>query len=463
MTTDSWAADGPSAAGSLDDQTIAGLEATDLAHLLHPQYYAPDHTHPVIYDHGEGVWLTDVRGRRYIDALASLWNVAVGHGRAELADAAAEQMRKAAFVNNYTGYSNVPAIELAEKLSGLAYDNLQGVFFTNSGSEANEGAAKTARFYWNLRGRPDKVKIIARPRAYHGGTLLTTAMTGLAPFWKYFGPLPAEVVHTAQPDASCECMPNADGECACWLEAAIEREGAETVAAFIAEPVKGAGGVWTPSDDYFAQVREICDRKEVLFIADEVITGYGRTGHWFALERWGVQPDIMTMSKAITSGYVPLGGFLVSGGIMDALQDLPPDARFMHAYTNSAHPTACAVALRNLQIIEDEGLVEHAAAMGERLGAGLTSELGDHPHVDNIRRLGLMAGLSLVRDRASGERFDPGEGTGGRVARHMREEGSVITRFVVDEIVFAPPLVVQPEEIDQIVDAISAAVRAVTE
>ncbi len=453
-----------SGAGSLDDQTIAGLEATDLAHLLHPQYYAPDHTHPVIYDHGEGVWLTDVRGRSYIDGLASLWNVAVGHGRAELADVAAEQMRKAAFVNNYTGYSNVPAIQLAEKLTGgLAYDNLQGVFFTNSGSEANEGAAKTARFYWNLRGRPDKVKIIARPRAYHGGTLLTTAMTGLPPFWKYFGPLPAEVVHATPIDEPCECIPNADGECACWLDAVIEREGAETIAALIAEPVKGAGGVWTPSGDYFAQVREICDRNEILLIADEVITGYGRTGHWFALDHWGVQPDIMTMSKAITSGYVPLGGFLVSGEIMDALQDLPPDARFMHAYTNSAHPTACAVALRNLQIIEDENLIANATAMGERLGEGLTSELGDHPHVDNIRRLGLMAGLSLVRDRANGERFDPSEATGGRVARHLREEGGVITRFVVDEIVMAPPLVVQPDEIDQIVGAIAAAVRAVTE
>ena len=451
-------------APGLDEQAIASLAATDLAHLLHPQYYAPDHTHPVIFDHGEGVWLTDVRGRRYIDGLASLWNVAVGHGRAELADVAAKQMRRAAFTNNYTGYSNVPAIELAQKLTGgLAYDNLQGVFFTNSGSEANEGAVKTARFYWSLRGRPGKVKIIARPRAYHGGTLLTTAMTGLPPFWKHFGPLPPEVVHTAPAEESCECIPNADGECACWLEAAIEREGAETVAAFIAEPVKGAGGVWVPSDEYFSQVRAICDRHEVLFIADEVITGYGRTGHWFALERWGVQPDILTMSKAITSGYLPLGGFLVSGAIMDVLQDLPPDARFMHGYTNSAHPTACAVALRNLQIIEDENLVEHAAAMGERLGESLGAELGGHPHVDNIRRLGLMAGLSLVRERGSGERFDPSQGTGGRVARHMREEGGVITRFVVDEIVVAPPLVVQPDEVDRIVGAIAAAVRAVTE
>ena len=448
----------------LDEATIATLIRDDLAHLIHPQYFAPDHAHPVIYDHGEGVWLTDVEGKRYIDGLASLWNVAVGHGRAELADAAAAQMRKAAFVNNYTGFSNVPAIELATKLtSGLAYDNLAGVFFTNSGSESNEGALKTARFYWNLQGRPEKVKLIARPRAYHGGTLLTTAMTGLPAFWKYFGPLPPEVVHTEPPAEPCDCVPNTDGECACWLETAIEREGAETVAAFIAEPVKGAGGVWTPADEYFGKVRAICDANDVLFIADEVITGYGRTGRWFALERWGVQPDILAMSKALTSGYVPMGGFLVSDVIMEALRETPPDARFMHAYTNSAHPTGAAVALRNLEIIEDEGLVTNAQAMGDRLGQGLRDTLGEHPHVTNIRQLGLMAGLSLVRDASTGGRYEASEGVGGRVARHLREEGSVITRFVGDEIVLAPPLVINAEEVDQIVAALAAAVRAVTE
>lgn len=449
--------------GGMDEQAIDRLVQTDLTHLIHPQYYAPDHADPVIFDRGSGVWLTDVRGRRYIDGLASLWNVAVGHGREELAEAAAEQMRKIAFTNSYTGFSNVPAIELASKVSGLAYDNMAGVYFTNSGSESNEGALKTARFYWNLRGRPSKVKLIARERAYHGGTLATTAMTGLPAFWKYFGPLPAEIVHTREPEGlECACEKNADGECACWLEAAIEREGADTVAAFIAEPVKGAGGVWTPAAEYFPKVREICDRHEVLFIADEVITGFGRTGHWFALERWGVQPDILTVAKAITSGYVPLGAFLVSAEIMEALSDVPADARFMHAYTNSAHPTAAAVALRNLRIFEEERLVERAAQMGERLGEGLRGALDDHPHVTNLRSLGLIAGLTLVRDAASGAAYEPGEGIGGRVAAHMRERGGVITRFVGDQIVLAPPLVISDEEVDQIVAAVADAVEAVT-
>lgn len=447
-----------------DEQTIAALERDDLAHLIHPQYFAADHTHPVIFESGEGVWLTDVRGRRYIDALASLWNVAVGHGRGELADAAAAQMRRVAFTNNYTGFSNVPAIQLAKKVIDLAYPNMGGAFFTNSGSESNEGAYKVARFYWALRGQPAKVKLIARERAYHGGTLAATAMTGLPAFHKYFGPLVPEIVRATLPaNHECDCAKNTDGECACWLEAAIEREGAATVAAVIVEPVKGAGGVWTPSPEYFGKVRAICDRYDVLLIADEVITGFGRTGRWFALEHFGVQPDIVALAKAITSAYIPMGAFLVAQPILDVLQDLPPDARFMHAYTNSAHPTAAAVALRNLQIFEDEGLVANAAAMGERLVDGLAAALDGHAHVTNIRHLGLMAGLSLVRDAGNGAAYAPEDGIGGRVARHMREQGGVITRFVGDQIVLAPPLVIRPAEVDQIVAAVADAVLAVTE
>jgi adenosylmethionine-8-amino-7-oxononanoate aminotransferase len=288
-------------------------------------------------------------------------------------------------------------------------------------------------------------------------------MTGLPVFWKYFGPLSSEIVHTAKPEnLECDCTPNTDGECAHWLEAAILREGPDTVAAFIAEPVKGAGGVWVPSDDYFRKVREICDRYEVLFIADEVITGFGRTGRWFALERWGVQPDILSIAKAITSGYVPMGAFIVSGEILDALKELPPDARFMHAYTNSAHPTAAAVGLRNLRIIEEERLIQNAEIMGDRLGESLRAFLGAHPHVSNIRQVGLIAGLSLVEDAEAGTPFDPSAGIGRRVATHMREEGRVITRFVGDQLVLAPPLVVNAEEIDIIVGAVDAAVRAVT-
>ncbi len=288
-------------------------------------------------------------------------------------------------------------------------------------------------------------------------------MTGLPAFWKYFGPLDPNVVHTRQPDnLECDCEPNSDGECAHWLEAAILREGPDTVAAFIAEPVKGAGGVWTPAAGYFERIREICDRYDVLFIADEVITGFGRTGKWFALENWNVQPDILSIAKAITSGYIPMGAFIVSKPIAEALQDLPPDARFMHAYTNSAHPTASAVGLRNLQIMEDEQLVANAAVMGERLGDGLVQALGKSGHVANQRHLGLIAGLTLMQDGAKGVPYAASEGIGGKVAKHMREEGGVITRFVGDNLVFAPPLMVSASEIDQIIEATARAVTAVT-
>jgi len=447
---------------AIDAQTYADLTREDLAHLLHPQYYAPDHQQPVIFDRGEGVWLTDLQGRRYIDGLSSLWNVAVGHGRGELADAAAEQIRKVAFTNNYVGFSNVPAIKLASKVIDLCYDNMGAVFFTNSGSESNEGAFKTARFYWNLKGRPSKVKVIARERSYHGGTLATSSMTGLPAFWKYFGPLVPEVVHTKKPDnLECDCTPNTDGECAHWLEEAIKREGPDTVAAFIAEPVKGAGGVWTPAPGYFANVREVCDRYDVLFIADEVITGFGRTGYWFALQRWGVNPDIVSIAKAITSGYIPMGAFIVSREIRDALHEVPPDARFMHAYTNSAHPTASAVGLRNLQIFEDEGLLANAQAMGDRLGEGLKAGLGGNPHVTNLRWLGLIAGFTLMRDAASNTPYDASETMAIKVQRHMREQGQLITRVVGDNVLFAPPLCIRPAEVDQMVASATAAVRAV--
>ncbi len=448
---------------TVDDQTYAQYVHEDLAHLIHPQYYAPDHQQPVIFDHGNGVWLTDVKGKRYIDALSSLWNVAVGHGRGELADAAAEQIRKVAFTNNYVGFSNVPAIQLAAKTVSLAYDNMAALFFTNSGSESNEGAFKTARFYWNLQGRPTKTKLIARERAYHGGTLATMSMTGLPVFWKYFGPLVDGIVHTKKPDnLECDCEPNTDGECAHWLEEAILREGPDTVAAFIAEPVKGAGGVWTPAPGYFERIREICDKYEVLFIADEVITGFGRTGYMFALQRWNVRPDILSIAKAITSGYIPMGAFIVSNEIATAISNTPSDARFMHAYTNSAHPTASAVGLRNLRIIEEEDLVLNAARMGERMGDGFQQALGKHANVTNIRHLGLIAGLTLVKDAATGEAFAPADGIGGKVAKHMREEGGVITRFVGDNLVFAPPLIVSASEVDTIVEATANAIHAVT-
>jgi clan AA aspartic protease len=446
----------------LGHQEIAQLRQLDIEHQLHPQYHIRDHEGQLIYAHAIGSTLWDVEGNAYIDGLSALWNVAVGYGRKELVEAAARQMEELSFSNSYAGYANVPSIRLAERLMSLVYPNMQAVFFCNSGSEAVEGAFKVARYYWFLQGRPEKHKVISRREAYHGGTLGATAAVGLPPFHKGFGPMPSNFMQaeTCYPYRCGHCRGAADCSLACAedIEAVILREGPETVAAVIGEPVHGAGGVIPPTPGYWPKVREICDRHEVLLIADEVITGFGRTGKWFALEHWGVQPDIMSVAKAITSAYVPLAGFIVSKQIHDAILAAPADAKFMHGYTNAGHPVACAVALRNLQIIEEEGLVARAAEMGERLLQGLRS-LGEHPNVGDIRGLGLIAGVELVADKSTRAPFAAAQAVGPRMLKEMRKRG-VITRVKGDSILLAPPLVITAGEIDQIVSAVAGSIEA---
>jgi adenosylmethionine-8-amino-7-oxononanoate aminotransferase len=447
----------------LREPEIDRLAAADLAHIIHPQFNVADHRDAIIYASGKGAVLTDVRGNEYIDGLASLWNVAVGHGRTELAEAAAAQMTTLAFSNSYTGYANEPSIRLAEKLLSLVYPSMSGIFYANSGSEANDMALKAARYYWAVSGKPEKVKIISRQEAYHGGTMAATAITGMAPFHKGFGPEPPGFVQvpTCYPYRCqwCSAKPSCTLECADNVEATIEREGAETVAAVIAEPVHGAGGVIPPDPEYWPRLREICDRRDVLLIADEVITGFGRTGRWFALEHWGVQPDIMTIAKAVTSAYVPLSAFIVSQRVHRAILDAGADMKFMIGCTNAAHPTACAVALRNLQIFDDEGLVERAERMGRRLNEGL-GRLIEMPNVGNVRGLGLMAAVEVVADKATRAPFAASEAMGPKLARATRERG-VVTRVKGDSILFAPPLVITDEQVDKIVQVTADAIDAV--
>jgi adenosylmethionine-8-amino-7-oxononanoate aminotransferase len=448
----------------LNQSEIDRLRQFDIEHIVHPQFHRADHDGAVIYESGSGAVLRDVEGREYIDGLSSLWNVAVGHGRRELAEAAADQMSKLAFSNAYTGYANVPSIKLTEKLLSLAYSNMSGVFFANSGSEANDFAMKAARYFWFVNGKADKVKIISRTEAYHGGTLAATAITGMAPFHKGFGPEPSEFVRvpTCYPYRceACGGGPGCKPECADVVAQAIEREGPGTVAAVIAEPVHGAGGVIPPCEWYWPRLREICDRYDVLLIADEVITGFGRTGRWFALDHWGVKPDVMTFAKAVTSAYIPLSGFLMSERVHGAILDAPADAKFMIGCTNSAHPAACAVGVRNLQILEDEGLVERAEVMGRRLRTGLGA-LIEMPNVGNVRGLGLMAAVEVVADKASGQAYPPSAGVGPKLAKAMRERG-VVTRVKGESILFAPPLVINEAQIATIVNVTAESIEEVT-
>ena len=442
---------------------VSTLLSEDRRHLLHPLYHPTDHAEPHVWIRGKGIFLTDASGREYIDGLSGLWNVNVGHGRRELAEAAAEQMSNLAFTTNYVGSSNVPAIRLARHLTELAYPNLKAVFFTSGGAESNESAFKTARFYWKAKGRPDKVKFIARQYAYHGVTLATMSATGIPNYTKMFEPRVPNFVHTTTPYVyrfeGAKPGESVGQAAARMLEETILREGPDTVAAFIAEPVQGAGGIIIPPDDYFPRVREVCTKHDVLFIADEVITGFGRTGRWFALERWGIQPDILSFAKGITSGYLPLGGIMVSDAVHQAILSVPYADRWMHAYTYSGHPTCCAVALRNLEILEKEGLPERAEKMGKRLLEGARTLL-DLKAVGDVRGLGLLVGVELVADRATKAAFDPAQNVPGRVRMELEARG-LFTRMVRDIVLVAPPLVISEAEVDRIVEILRGGISAV--
>jgi adenosylmethionine-8-amino-7-oxononanoate aminotransferase len=387
----------------------------------------------------------------------------VGHGRRELADAAHRQMCELAYHSSYAGMTNRPALALADLLSTLTYPSINTFFFTSGGAEATESSIKTARFYWKVRGKPDKTKVISRLRGYHGTTLAAMSATGLSAYWPMFEPRVPGFIHIDAPDPYR--FPHADTSvslgvaAANKLEEAILREGPDSVAAFLAEPVQGAGGVIVPPPDYFPRVREICDRYDVLLIADEVITGFGRTGRWFALEHYGVEPDIMQFAKGITSGYVPLGGIGVSDRIREAIDSVPPAKRWMHAFTYSGHPTCCAVALENIAILQRERLVDRAAVAGQRLLSGLRT-LEGVDGVGNVRGLGLMAAVEVVADKASKQRFPAEAGMTDRLTEALLDAG-LYTRVALDCICLAPPLVTEDAVLDRIVETLGTVIPRV--
>jgi putrescine---pyruvate transaminase len=438
------------------------LEA-DRAHLIHPLYHPEDHQQPSIFVKGEGATLIDAEGHRYIDGLACLWNVNIGHGRKELAEAAYRQMTSLEYASCYTGASNVPAIELAQRIVEHAYPTSAAVFFTSGGAESNESAFKTARWYWKAKGKPEKHKVIARQFAYHGITLAAMSATGLNAYWKMFEPRVPGFVHAPAPyPYRYPGQPPADqvGRLAAEaIEKTIQWEGPETVAAVIGEPIQGAGGVIYPPADYWPRVRAICDKYDVLLIADEVITGFCRTGRWFAMGHWGVEPDIVSFAKGVTSGYFPLGGIVVNRKIHEAMSQVRYEDRWMHAYTYSGHPTGCAIGLANLKIMEDERLDERSARMGARLHEGLKS-LSDIEWVGDVRGgHGLLCAVEFVADRATRAEFPPAWKVGDRIKAEAKKRG-LITRSVRDILCFAPPLVVTEEEIDRIVAVMREAIPA---
>ncbi|HSJ88223.1 MAG TPA: aspartate aminotransferase family protein [Anaerolineales bacterium] len=429
---------------------------------LHPTYHPKAHANPLVIERGEGVWLYTTDGQKILDGMAGLWNVNVGYGREELAKAAYDQMKELAFTSGFSGMTNLPSIRLAEKLAGFAYEGLNTTHFTSGGSESNDSAFKTARYYWKRKGKSGKYKVIARKGAYHGVTLAATFATGLEKYHTMFGPAVEGFIHIPAPnpyryEGELQAGETVGQAAARALEDAILREGADTVAAFIAEPVMGVGGVIVPPDDYFPLVRAICDEYEVLFISDEVITGFGRTGEWFALKHWNVKPDIVSFAKAITSGYAQLGGIQLSDEIRETMESAADSEAYMHGYTYSGHAMACAVGLKNLEIMERENYPQRAREMGKRLQDGLQS-LREFPFVGDVRGIGLIYGVEIVSDRET-KAADPA--LAGRIFKAAQQHG-LRSRPLGNTLAFSPPICINEEEVDEIVKRLGAAMDSVS-
>ena len=433
------------------------LSARDAAYQIHPYTNARRHERigPIVIERGSGIYVYDDQGRAYIEAMAGLWSVAVGFGEDRLVQAAARQMSKLPCYHTFSHKSHEPSIELAEKLVKMSPDGLNHVFFTSSGSEANDTVVKFVWYYNNSLGRSQKKKFIARNGGYHGITVASGSLTGLQVNQRGFDlPLPF-VKHVTCPHhyrfaEAGESEEAFADRLAAELDATILAEGPETVAAFIGEPLMGAGGVLVPPGAYWRKMQEICRRHDVLIVADEVINGFGRLGTLFACEHYGIQPDILVLSKQITSSYQPLAAVLVSDALYQGIADQTERlGNFGHGFTASGHPVATAVALENLAIIEERGLVANAARVGAHLQASLR-RFADHPLVGEVRGVGLIAAVELVADKASKAKFEPPGKVGLYLFERAHEHGLII-RAVQDSIAFCPPLIITPAQVDDVV------------
>ncbi|UTY57662.1 aspartate aminotransferase family protein [Massilia sp. erpn] len=433
------------------------LQAQDAAHYLHP---FTDHKQlhsrgSRMIVRGDGIYLWDSEGKKILDGMSGLWCVNVGYGRSSIAQAVHRQMDVLPFYNSFFNTSNVPAVQLAAKLAELAPPGFQHVFYTGSGSEANDTNVRMVRRYWDLMGYPERHVIISRRNAYHGSTMAGASLGGMSGMHEQGGlPIPG-IVHIGQPnyfDDGVGMTPEDFGlRAAGWLEKKILEIGADKVGAFIGEPIQGAGGVVIPPDTYWPEIRRICRKYDVLLIADEVITGFGRLGRWFGSELFGIEPDLITFAKGVTSGYVPLGGVLVSDRVAKVVMD---GGEFTHGFTYSGHPVACAAALENISIIEEEQLVQRVAEdTGPYLRQRFAS-LAAHPLVGVAETCGFVAGLNLVRGKAARLhdqlRFDPALGVGMVCRGHMFNNG-MIMRAVGERMIVAPPLIMTRAQIDEMV------------
>ncbi len=435
------------------------LEEMDKQSLIHPYTSIAAHLRdgPLIVASGKGAHVNDVHGKRYLDAMGGLWCVNIGHGREEMVEAIAAQTRDLAYYHLFFSMSQEPAIRLADKVLSLMPPQMSKVFFCNSGSEANDTQVKIVWYYNNLRGKPEKRKIISRQRGYHGVTVAAASMTGLPNLHQSFNLPLADFIHTSAPHHYREAE---DGmserafsrKLAADLEALILKEGPETCAAFIAEPVMGAGGVVVPPEGYFAEIQPILRKYDILFIVDEVICGFGRLGRWFGTDYFDLAPDMISIAKGLTSAYVPMSAAVISEDIWQVLKEGSPETGpFAHGYTYGGHPVAAAAGLKTIEIMQREDLVGHAARVAPCFQQRLREAFADHPLVGEVRGVGLMAGIELVADKDRKLAFAAEREVAARVAREALELG-MICRGMANTVCFSPPLVVTESEVDELVD-----------
>ncbi|WOH36770.1 aspartate aminotransferase family protein [Thalassotalea fonticola] len=408
---------------------------------------------PRIITKAEGVYFYDSAGNKFLDGMAGLWCVNIGYGRKELCDAAAEQMRELPYYNLFFQTTTTPATELAAKIASLAPDHMNKVFFTGSGSEANDTNFRMVRRYWDLKGKPDKKIFISRKNAYHGSTVAAASLGGMG-YMHEQGDLPIEgIVHIDQPYWFGEgdgLSPEEFGiKAAQSLEAKILEIGEDKIGAFIAEPFQGAGGVIIPPATYWPEIKRILAKYDILFILDEVISGFGRTGEWFAAQTFDLKPDLMTIAKGLSSGYVPIGGVIVSDKVAQVLIEEGGD--FNHGFTYSGHPVAAKVALTNINILDEEGIIKQVKAESSPYLQKRWQELADHPIVGEARGLGMVAAIELVRDKVTKERLEP-ESKGGGVCRDFAINNGLVMRPCGDTMIISPPLVINEKEIDELIE-----------
>lgn len=406
---------------------------------------------PRIITKAKGVYLWDSEGNKILDGMAGLWCVAVGYGREELVKAASDQMRELPYYNLFFQTAHPPALELAKAISAVAPKGMSHVFFTGSGSEGNDTVLRMVRHYWALKGKPQKKVIIGRVNGYHGSTVAGASLGGMA-FMHEQGDLPIPgIVHIPQPYWFGEGGDMTPDEFGVWAAEQLEKKilevGEDNVAAFIAEPIQGAGGVIIPPETYWPKVKEILAKYEILFVADEVICGFGRTGEWFGSDYYDLKPDLMTIAKGLTSGYIPMGGVIVRDEVAGVVTE---GGDFNHGFTYSGHPVAAAVGLENLRILRDEKVITHvheetAPYLQKRL-----RELNDHPLVGEVRGLGMLGAIELVKDKTTRARYE-GKGVG-MICRQFCFDNGLIMRAVGDTMIIAPPLVITREEIDELVE-----------